>query len=541
MGNLLRPFLDGSYAPHGFCLLWQPELVWSHVIADGLIAASYFSIPAALVVLTRRRRDLAFSWIFGLFALFILACGTTHLLAIWNLWNGNYGIEALVKIVTAAASVTTAAMLWPLLPRAIALPSPAALRAANADLAAMVVQRDAALAEMREQIAQRERAEAALLQAQKLEAVGQLTGGIAHDFNNLLQALGGNLELINSRPDDPAKVQRWSGNALRAIATGKSLAARLLAFSRTQRLSLDDVPLAALIEGMSELVERSLGPLSRLDVRPCPPDVTVRADAAQLELAILNLAINARDAMPGGGMFQIAVTLRALNAHPDVPPGDYVQIDVTDTGTGMPPEVLARAIEPFFTTKERGRGTGLGLSMVFGVVTQSGGAVSIESTPGDGTTVSLLLKRGADRAGAGVAAGAADARTGIDLDGRTIVLIDDDEQVRRALEEILTGHRAEVISAADGRRGLEQLQRRGADMMIVDFAMPEMNGAEVARHARSLLPTLPILIVTGYSETAKIDAIGGEALPVLRKPVDAAALLDTVGRLLGPRRALADA
>jgi signal transduction histidine kinase len=540
MGNLLRPFLDGSYAPHGFCLLWQPELVWSHVIADGLIAASYFSIPLALVVLTRRRRDLAFSWIFGLFALFIMACGTTHLLAIWNLWNGNYGIEALVKIVTAAASVTTAAMLWPLLPRAIALPSPAALRAANADLAAMVAQRDAALAEMREQIAQRERAEAALLQAQKLEAVGQLTGGIAHDFNNLLQAVGGNLELINSRPDDPAKVQRWSGNALRAIATGKSLAARLLAFSRTQRLALDDVPLAALIEGLSELVERSLGPLSRLDVRPCPPEVTVRADAAQLELAILNLAINARDAMPGGGMFQLAVTLRTLEAHPDVPPGDYVQIDVTDTGTGMPPEVLARAIEPFFTTKERGKGTGLGLSMVFGVVTQSGGAVSIESSPGDGTTVSLLLKRGADRAEAR-AAGATGTRTGVDLAGRTIVLIDDDEPVRRALEEILTGHRAEVISAADGRRGLEQLQCRGADMMIVDFAMPEMNGAEVARHARSLQPTLPILIVTGYSETAKIDAIGGEALPVLRKPVDAAALLDTVGRLLGPRRALADA
>jgi hypothetical protein len=158
MADLFKPFFDGSYAPHGYCLLWQPELIWTHVVADSLIALAYFSIPVALISFVRRRRDVAFSWIFWLFALFITACGATHVMAIWTLWNGSYGIEALVKVVTALASVATAIILWPLIPKALALPSPAHLRAINADLERMVHERDSAIAELQEQSLQRQRA-----------------------------------------------------------------------------------------------------------------------------------------------------------------------------------------------------------------------------------------------------------------------------------------------------------------------------------------------------------------------------------------------
>lgn len=337
MVSSFSSFFAGDYAPHGYCLLWRPELIWTHVVSDALIAAAYFSIPVALVMFVRRRRDIEFGGIFWLFALFILSCGMTHVMGIWNLWHGDYALEATIKAITAAASVPTAILLWPLLPKLLAIPSPSMLQRKNDELAEALASRDSVLAQLRAEVVQREKAEAALVQANKMEAVGQLTGGIAHDFNNLLQAISGNLELIGLVPGDSDKVSRWAANALQATERGTKLTGQLLTFSRQQRLEARTIDVAQLIGGMTELLRNSVGPTVDLEIAPGASLGTVRSDPTQLELAILNLAINGRDAMPYGG--KLKVVARRV--------GEQVAISVIDSGVGMPPEVVERALEPF--------------------------------------------------------------------------------------------------------------------------------------------------------------------------------------------------
>jgi signal transduction histidine kinase len=524
-------FWNGSYAPHGYCLFWRTDLLLTHIIADTVIALAYFTIPIALVTLMRRRRDLEFGWIFWCFATFILACGLTHVMSIWTLFSGSvYGLEALVKAVTALASIATAIVLWPLLPKAIALPSPAKLQTANAELAAMIAERDEALSELRAQVAQRERAEEALLQSQKLEAVGQLTGGIAHDFNNLLQAIAGNLELISRKPDDEARVVRWTAGALDAVERGRSLTGQLLAFSRKQKLDLTSVRIAELLAGMRDLLDRAVAPLSTVTVERIDPTWNIEADPLQLELAILNLAFNARDAMPEGGTLTISAERRMGQVLPELPEGDYLALTIADTGHGMSPEVAARALEPFFTTKEVGKGTGMGLSMAFGVLRQSRGSLRIESEPGQGTRITLFLRmtllepardHGDD----------ADYDARIDLTGRTIALIDDDAGVRAALADTLRVAGAEVGEAGDGAHGVALLGERRHDLVVVDFAMPGMSGAEVARQVRDKHPLLPVLIITGFADSETLDGIEGE-VTVLKKPFESRELLRRAAELI---------
>lgn len=528
MPNPLRPFFDGSYAPHGYCLLWQPGLIWTHVVADALIALAYFSIPIVLVALVRRRADVGFGWIFWLFALFIAACGLTHIMSIWTLWHASYGLQAIVKVIAAVASVATAIVLLPLLPKALALPSPRALQDANAELAATIAERDSALARMRDEMAQRGLAEAALLQSRKLEALGQLSGGIAHDFNNLLQAISGNLELMEKYGNDPDRVHRWSRNAHKAIEHGKALANQMLAFSRVQKLTMEPVEIAGLIESMADLLQNSIGPTNRLEIDAIDPALVVTTDRTQIALALLNLAINSRDAMPRGGTVRISAHSRSGQVHPDLPDGEYVELAVHDSGVGMLPEVLERAVEPFFTTKAVGEGAGLGLSMVFGVTRQSGGTVVLRSRPGEGATVSLFLPRAVDH---GLVADALPLPPR-DLSGRLLLLIDDDDHVRQTIAEVLEETKARVISASSGEVGLRHLRDVRPDLLIVDFAMPDMNGAEVTALARATYSGLPVLIVTGHAVSEEVDAILGPGVDVLRKPFTLDALLDAIIAML---------
>ena len=515
-----------DYAPHGYCLLWQPGLVWTHVISDALIALAYFSIPVALVTFVRRRPDVEFGKMFWLFALFILSCGFTHVMGIWNLWNGDYGAEAIVKGVTALASVPTAIMLWPLLPKALALPSPAMLQIKNDELAGVLAERDRALEQLRAEVAQRERAEAALVQSKKIEAMGQLTGGIAHDFNNLLQAIHGNLELIGLAPEQTDKVRRWSGNAVKAVERGTKLTGQLLTFSRQQRLEAKPIDVAELLAGMDELIRNSVGPRVDVELLVGKDLGVVTSDRTQLELAILNLAINARDAMPSGGRLAIAAERS----------GERVAISVSDVGVGMPPEVIERALEPFFTTKGPGRGTGLGLSMVYGVAQQAGGDLTIDSAVGQGTTITLTLPRQDLPAATADEARLASVKVTGDALSGSILLVDDDDDVRSALADMLAARGHKVSQARDGSEALAEVTETRFDLLLLDFAMPGMNGAEVARQALERSPGLKLLFITGYSDSEAIDEAVAGGARVLKKPIGSGELASAVDAMLSELR-----
>ncbi|ATE66956.1 ATP-binding protein [Rhizorhabdus dicambivorans] len=518
MYESLREWISGSYAPHGYCLLWDPKLVWTMAISDALIAIAYFSIPIALVTLIRKRRDIEFGGIFWLFALFITACGLTHIVALWNLWNGAYALEAGVKAVTAAASVLTAIILWPLLPKLLALPSPAHLREAY----------DALRAEM----AEREKAEAALVQARKMEAIGQLTGGIAHDFNNLLQVVSGSLDLIAQRAADDERIQHLSAAALGAVERGRRLTSQLLSFARIQRIELRPVAVAELLDGLRELLTRTIDPSVelRFDVDKAPDGVI--ADPVQLELALLNLALNARDAMPDGGRLTITLAEQNLEGRPDVEDGAYVAITVRDTGTGMTPEIAARAFEPFFTTKAVGKGSGLGLSMVFGMAKQSGGTVDIDSAPGRGTAVTIYLRQSAATEIPCPTPRRVSSDDARDIAGTKILVVDDEPIVREVVAEMLADLGCKVLTAENGEKALTLLEGDMPDAMVLDFAMPGMNGAEVARAALARRPDIRIVFATGFAQSDAIDAVLGDNAIVLRKPFSPSALVQALQKAL---------
>jgi len=393
-----------GFIPHGYCLAWDPALLRLHLLSDLVTALAYFSIALCLATFVLRRRDVAFGWVFWMFAAFILSCGTTHLFHIWTLWWPDYWDEGVLKAFTALVSLITAVMLWPLLPRALQLPSPAALRHANNALVEQIRQKEAALRALRHESEERRNAEAKLVQSQKMEAIGHISGGMAHDFNNLLTVIQGNLELLEARMGDNPALARYVRCSLDAARQGASLTQQLLAFARRQPLQQMVFDVNERARGKSELLAHTAGRLVRLEIELAPGPCLVEADPAQLESAVINLLINARDAMPGGGTVTIRTANISLDARHaetfrDAEPGDYVRISVSDTGTGIPPEIRDRIFEPFFTTKPIGSGTGLGLSQVYGFVRQSHGFVAIESEVGQGTTVSIHLRRAMAAAG----------------------------------------------------------------------------------------------------------------------------------------------
>ena len=336
MWAFLQSLLDSStLSPHGICLLWRPELIWLHVTSDAIIALAYFSIPFAISVFVWKRPDVEFGWVFWSFAVFITACGMTHVMSIWTLWVPDYAFEGLIKVITAAASIFTAIMLWPFLPKILALPSPSQLVAAQ-----QAFKREAQ---------DRRDAEDMLRQAQRLDAVGHLTGGVAHDFNNLLTVIMGNLEIAQRSIDTPAavaweRIQRVLGNAMAGTQRAAKLTQRLLAFARWQPLNPRPLNPNTLIAGMSDFFLRTLGENIQVEIIGSAGIWQVEADQGELEAALLNLVVNARDAMGGHGKLTIETSNTCLDDeycrhNVDVRPGPHVSIAVTDTGHGMQQDV----------------------------------------------------------------------------------------------------------------------------------------------------------------------------------------------------------
>ena len=370
-----------------------------------------------------------------------------------------------------------------------------------------------------------------LHEAQKLETLGQLTGGVAHDFNNLLTPIVGTLDMLQHRlgGEDP-RTDRWLDNALQSAERAKTLVQRLLGFARRQELQSRPTDIVALIEGMRDLIASSVGPAIELRIEAAAGLSQARADPSQLELALLNLCVNARDAMPDGGMLAIDVAARTIGrAEARVPPGDYICIRVADSGTGMDAATLARAVEPFFSTKEIGRGTGLGLSMVHGLMAQLGGAFLLDSAPGEGTRAELYLPvaegrvEGEPKVATGMVMGPSAALS--------VLLVDDEELVRKGTAEMLRDLGHHVIEAEGGAEALSLLSAgHRIEAVVTDYKMPRMDGGDLAVRIRAEQPDMPILLISGYTGAA--DPIDG--LTRLDKPFGLGELAAALGQVVGP-------
>src|SRR5215475_14487629 len=487
MWAFFERLLDSStLSPHGICLLWEPELIWLHVISDAVIAAAYFSIPVALSIFVSKRRDVDFGWIFWAFALFITACGFTHLLSIITLWVPIYGIEGLIKAMTALASIVTAVMIWPLLPKVLALPSPSQLRATELAFA--------------QEGMQRREAEDMLRHSQKMDAIGQLTGGVAHDFNNLLTIISGNLEIADRSlksfgEGTRDRLSRSIANAASGAQRAAMLTQRLLAFARRQPLDPRVTNVNQLIGGLADFFQRTLGETIDLEIVGGAALWRVEVDPSQMEAAILNLVVNAKDAMGGKGKLTIETSNTFIDEsyaqqNAAVPVGQYVLIAVSDNGSGMSRETQEKAFDPFFTTKQPGQGTGLGLSQVYGFVRQSGGHVKIYSEVGHGTSVKIYLPRHVGQA--------LDEDTVADellAEGdptETILVVEDDADVRSYLAEILRTLRYRVVTTANAQTALMTLRANAqhVDLLLTDIVMPGMTGRELGQKAKLLRPGL---------------------------------------------------
>jgi PAS domain S-box-containing protein len=411
-------------------------------------------------------------------------------------------------------------------------------------VAARTAELEAANRSLAKQIEEREQAEAQLSRKQRVEAIGQLTAGIAHDFNNLLTSIMGNIELLDTRLGavDERSARLLKG-ALSAAERGANLTAQLLAFARQQRMNPEPVDLNQIIAGMATLMHSTIGASIHIELVPAKGLWRTLADVAQLELVLLNLAINSRDAMPHGGTIAIVTGNVALGPpeQPEDPPaGDYAMVSVTDTGSGIPSDILGKVFDPFFTTKEIGKGSGLGLSQVLGVAQQLGGGVRIDTKIGVGTTVTVFLPRTRDsQVARGISALAESPEAERQAACGDILLVDDDDDVRAVAAAMLRDAGHSVIEAGSGGAALEHLSRDDPhiDLLIADIAMPGMSGTRLAQVARQTRPDLPILFISGFADLAARG--DGMAETVLQKPFRAEELNAKVAAIFSqtaPRR-----
>jgi PAS domain S-box-containing protein len=683
MIEFLKRLFSSNFLPHGTCYLWDPAVLWLNTISDGLIALAYYAIPVLLFVFARKRRDLTFHWIFLAFGAFILACGTTHLLAVWTVWHPIYRLDGLVKAFTAAVSLATAGLMVPLLPKLASVPAPAQidrinrildnetaerdeatqvllqqaglldlahdaimvrrldgtllfwnrgaevmygwpknealgrvahdllqtrypvpierilsqlsevgrwegelihtkrdgarvivasrwarrrardngieileintditlqkaaedrLRDLNQQLEQRVIERTAELRtsneHLRDEMARRRALEEQLLQSQKMEAIGQLAGGVAHDFNNLLTIIVGHARLLQEELAAQSPSQERMTQLLGAADRAAGLVNQLLAFSRRQIVQPRPLNLNSIVEKAGRMLHRIISEDIRLVTTLSPDLENTKVDPGQIEQVLLNLIINAKDAMPRGGTITIETANIGLDAgRSGLPPGKYVMLAVSDTGIGMDAALQSRIFEPFFTTKGPGKGTGLGLSTVYGIVKQNQGEISVASEPGLGSTFRVYLPQFFDFSES-VEPAAPSARM---LRGtETILLVEDETEVRKLARDILTRQGYTVLECASGEEALEccAQYRAAIHLVLTDVVMPGMTGGQLGERLHELYPTIKVLYMTAYAEDdvvhhGPVDV----AVALLHKPFTPQTLTQKVRQVLDPRKA----
>ena len=559
--------MSASFMPHGMCYLWQPGVLALHVISDALITLAYFSIPFTLVYFVRKRRDLQFNWMFVCFAVFIVACGMTHLMEIWVVWRPYYWLSGSIKAVTATASVPTAILLVRLIPQALRLPSPSALQEANTQLQRQMAERERAEAvvrrlngeleaRVRERTHELESANAALqsayeelrqtqrtvMQQERLRALGQMASGIAHDINNAISPISLYAEaLLEREPGLSVPGRRQIETIQRAIDDVANTVARMREFyrSRESEAALTQVDLNRIAGQVAELTRARWTDLPqregividlRMDTLADLPKIT----GAEHELrdALINLVFNAVDAMPDGGVLTLATSAGTSQ-------GDNLRhacIEVRDTGVGMDENTRRSCLEPFFTTKGE-RGTGLGLAMVYGMVQRHGAQLDIHSEPGHGTTVRIVFPPPKPLSASAPHA-AAPPRHAAPL---RVLIVDDDAALLKALHDALRLDGHHITVADGGQAGIDACgaaERAGQpfDIVITDLGMPYVDGHKVARAVRAQSPGTPIVMLTGWGQQAVAEHnTPGHVDRVLSKPPKLHELRAVLAELAGKR------
>jgi signal transduction histidine kinase len=494
-----------TLTPHGACLLWKPELIWLNAVSDAMLAGAFFATAFVLGFFVWRRRDVMFRGVFWTFATFAAVCGVTRLLAILTLWVPAYDIEGVTKGFLALISVGITAALLLLLPRILVLPTRMQLQQANAALEQEIRQRRKAEA-MVKRFQEIEANETQVRQAQKMEAIGQLTGGVAHDFNNILTVITGTIEILGEAVKDRPHLAQITDLISAAAARGADLTRHLLAFARRQPLQPRNTDVNALVIDAARLLRPTLGEQIEIESMLAHDSAPALIDPSQLSTAILNLALNARDAMPDGGKLTLETRNVVLDENyasmnREVKPGNYVMIAVSDTGAGIPGRLLDKVFEPFFTTKEVGKGSGLGLSMVYGFVKQSNGHIKIYSEEGHGTTVKLYLP---EATGLPDALAAETGISGGEHGDESILIVEDDALVREYVvtqisrfgyHTLAAGNAAEALAIIDGHERI--------DLLFTDVIIPGgLNGRQLATEALKRRPGLKVLYTSGYTENA---------------------------------------
>jgi len=497
-----------TLVPHGACLLWKPELIWLNAISDALVTSAFFTTAFVLAFFAwRRGRDMMFAFRggFWVLAIFFTVCGVTRLQSILTLWVPAYGIEGLTKGLLALISVGITGGLLLLLPRIMVMSTRVQLQQAYAALEEEVRLRRSAEA-MVQRFQEIEATESQVRQAQKMEAIGQLTGGVAHDFNNILTVITGTIEILSEAVKDRPHLAQITNLIGAAAARGADLTKHLLAFSRRQPLQPRNVDVNAVVVDAARLLRPTLGEQIEIESMLAHDSAPALIDPSQLTNAILNLALNARDAMPNGGKLTLETKNVVLDENyaamsSEVNPGNYVMIAVSDSGKGIPTSLLDKVFEPFYTTKDVGKGSGLGLSMVYGFVKQSNGHIRIYSEEGHGTTVKLYLPQ---------AAGVADAlpaEAGISEFVRgdeSILIVEDDALVREYVVTQISRLGYDTLAANNAAEALAIINGpERIDLLFTDVIMPGgMNGRQLAIEAQTRRPGLKLLYTSGYTENA---------------------------------------